>query len=80
MGRTFDILLEVANIRSTGRADGHKVHPYSSPALLAFLGITCGKTWIIIMFYGNMQAGATRDVLGMENQNGSPCVGTAVLD
>jgi len=28
----------VSNIRPNGRADGHKVHPYSNPALLELLG------------------------------------------
>ena len=38
----------VSNIRPNGRADGHKVHPYSNPALLEFLGIACGKMRKII--------------------------------
>ena len=40
----------VSNIRPDGRADGHKVHPYSNPDLLAFWGINCGKMGIIIFF------------------------------
>jgi len=38
----------VSNIRPNGRADGQKVHPYSNPALLEFLGIACGKMRTII--------------------------------
>jgi hypothetical protein len=40
---------KVLNIRPNGRADGHKVHPYSNTPLSAFLGIICGKKQIIIL-------------------------------